>query len=127
MKDIFLYYLDGNTAIIGQYDHLVNAGKNNSKIMLDKAMLCMLYYDRVPNKMRTGWDYLTTFSLQPLTGTKGPQDVLIPDAKCIILACTDERLVNIYTAAVKAASEQEQAQSEGDKQENVIPVDFNKK
>jgi hypothetical protein len=111
MKDIFLYYMDGNTAIIGTLPTRKDP-ENNSKIMLDKAMLCMLYYDRVPNKMRTGWDYLTTFSLQPLTGTMGPQDVLIPDSKCVIVACTDERLVNIYTAALK---------------ENVIPVDFDKK
>ncbi len=127
MKDIFLYYLDGNTAIIGTMDDSPDA-PNNFKVMLDNAMLCMIYYDRIPNKMRTGWDYLTTFSLQLLSGTKNPQRVAIPNTKCVIVRCTDERMVKVYEAALAAAEENQKNQTTAaDQEAKATQVDYKNK
>jgi len=111
-----LIYISKDSAIIGT---LREGGENKFPLPIDKAMLLVIYYDRIPNKMRTGVDYLTTFTMQPMTGTTGPQDITVI-AGDMIVDCTDERLTKFYEAAIKAASEPK-AEQPAETPDNVTP------
>jgi hypothetical protein len=109
-----LIYLSNDSAVIGT---LREGAENKFPLPIDKAMLLVIYYDRIPNKTRTGVDYLTTFTMQPLTGTTGPQDITAT-AGDMIVDCTDERLTKFYEAAIKSASEPISQEAPAD---NAIP------
>ena len=112
-----LIYISKDSAIIGT---LREGGENKFPLPIDKAMLLMIYYDRIPNKPKVGppngFDFLTTFTMQPMTGTTGPQDITVTSA-AMIVDCTDDRLKKFYEAAIAAASEPK-AEEVAD---NVIP------